>query len=148
MVPNHQKVGRIYDSRSHFWILWRRGDDAQYYRPRVRAVRVFSPLIGIIMSTSAEERFDKGRFVIVPALPDATSDQTREWHENPSKPYKIREVELDTGEMTEYFDDTDKTWAELDGEPVDFQNRPQTAHPILILPLCLLHASSSMEHTK
>ena len=40
-----------------------------------------SSLSSLILSTIAEQRFDKGQFIIVPApAENATSDQVRDWH--------------------------------------------------------------------
>ncbi len=90
-----------------------------------------SPLNGILMSTKADQLFDKGRYVKVPALDEnATPEENREWHDDPSKPYKIRVVESNTDDMTKYIDDNKKTWAELDDELVEFRTsfRPRARY--------------------
>ena len=47
---------------------------------------LFSPENGLLMSTRAEAKFNKGHFVVVPTLPDnASLDAIREWHTSSKK---------------------------------------------------------------
>ena len=93
---------------------------------------LFSPLNGLILSTSAEQRYDKGLFVIVPELDeDATAHQVNEWHEMQAKPYKIRVVDHEAPNMKKFISpESRKTWADLDGEAVEFRNdyRPRARY--------------------
>ena len=85
---------------------------------------LFSPLAGLILSTSAKYRYKKGLFVIVPMLDeDATAHEVNEWHQMEAKPYKIRVVDHKAPNMKTFISpESCGTWADLDGEAIGFRN--------------------------
>ena len=101
---------------------------------RSTSPELFSPLNGMVMSAGAEARFNKGLFVIVPALDEgAISEQIQEWHDTEDKPYKIRIVAPDAASMQNTIQSGlyyGKKWKELDGQPVEFRNeaRPRAQY--------------------
>ncbi len=65
---------------------------------------LFSPLNGTIISKRDEERFEKGYFMIVPDVPDiASAKEIKQWHAIELKEHKIRIVEPEVQQMTEFI---------------------------------------------
>lgn len=93
---------------------------------------LFSPLNGILMSSAAESRFDKGYFVIVPRTsPNPSRAEVQDWHNWEPKEYQIRVLEPDVKEMNLFISTySNKKWKELDGQPVTFKSsfRPRARY--------------------
>ena len=93
---------------------------------------LFSPLNGLILSNTAEQRFDKMQFVIVPALSDnATSDQIEDWQNATTKDYRIRIVDDEAANMRMFISpESSKRWVDLDDEIVEFRGdfRPRARY--------------------
>jgi hypothetical protein len=93
---------------------------------------LFSPRNGMMLSSVAEERFDKFLFVIVPLVDDDNDPrQIQAWHASGVKRYRIRVVEKKDSSMTvRYSEGHTRTWAELDGREVAFRTsaRPRARY--------------------
>lgn len=102
------------------------------YGPEPAGSELFSSLNGLILSTTAEQRFDKGQFVIVPALSDnATADQVEDWQNSTTKDYKIRVVDAEAANMRMFISpESPKRWVDLDNETVEFRGdfRPRARY--------------------
>ena len=93
---------------------------------------LFSAENGLLMSTQAEAKFDKGYMVIVPALPDdASLDAINEWHTSSKKNFKIRVVDPKGHLMDTLISQQEqRTWSDLDGQLLTFQSnfRPRARY--------------------
>ncbi|MCJ1392996.1 hypothetical protein MMC18_005868 [Xylographa bjoerkii] len=93
---------------------------------------IYSINNGIIMSSYAEQRFDKGFFVIVPMVADEdTPESIATWIKSEPKEYKIRVVNPQGANMaTTTTPQSNKTWNDLDGAPLVFrsQHRPKARY--------------------
>jgi hypothetical protein len=93
---------------------------------------LFSTRNGILMSKDAEMRFDKGLFVIVPGIKDHPSqDEIAEWNDTNPREYKIRVLNFESTQMSQYIDNECKrTWNDLDGQRVQFlsNHRPRARY--------------------
>ena len=93
---------------------------------------LFSPVNGIMMLDIAEEKFDKGYFVIIPLLPEsATGKDIQSWHDNNPKDYMIRVINPNGKSMNHSIHpSSNKTWNDLDGQKVQFKgnHRPQARY--------------------
>ena len=80
---------------------------------------------GIIMSSSAEQKFDKGFFVIVPLVVDETSPAAIEtWIKSEPKRYKMRVINPEGAKMGNYLTPSSKTtWNDLDGRELIFRGK-------------------------
>ena len=81
---------------------------------------------GLLVGTPAEQRFDKGRFVLVPAIAaNVSPKEIQEWRDSAARKCIIRMVNREAKDMQLIIGaDTQstKTWLELDGEEVGFRN--------------------------
>ena len=93
---------------------------------------MFSIANGLLMSTLAENRMDKGLFVIVPSANDESEKDVREWHLSHPKRYKIRVLDKNHKDMLELIPGSNpKTnWAQLDGRELQFlsDHRPRARY--------------------
>jgi HNH endonuclease len=95
---------------------------------------LFSPKNGILMSQDAEERFDKGLFVIVPDINDSSSQiETNRWNNSNPREYKIRVLNPESAQMTKLigFDPSPRRrWNDLDGQRLQFRSdyRPRARY--------------------
>ncbi len=93
---------------------------------------MFSVQNGLLMSTVAEKKMDKGLFVIVPYANDESESDVREWHLSHPKRYKIRVLDKSHKEMLEVVPGSNpKTnWAQLDGRELGFlsDHRPRARY--------------------
>ncbi|MCJ1355553.1 MAG: hypothetical protein MMC33_005545 [Icmadophila ericetorum] len=78
------------------------------------------PMNGLLVGTPAEQRFDKGRFVLVPAIAaNVSPKEIQEWRDSAARKCIIRMVNREAKDMQLIIGaDTQstKTWLELDGE--------------------------------
>ena len=83
---------------------------------------MFSVQNGLLMSTLAEKRMDKGLFVIVPYANDESESDVREWHLSHPKRYKIRVLDKSHNPKS--------NWAQLDGRELGFvsDHRPRARY--------------------
>lgn len=56
---------------------------------------MFSAKNGILMSTLAENRMDKGLFVIIPFVNDKSAAEVDAWHKSALKQYQVRVLNKD-----------------------------------------------------
>ncbi len=93
---------------------------------------MFSVNNGILMSTLAESRMDKGLFVIVPSANDEVEADIEAWHESILKRYKVRVLNRDDKEMTQFIPGSNppKEWFKLDGDELIFlsDHRPRARY--------------------
>lgn len=91
---------------------------------------MFSINNGLLMSTPAENKMDKGLFVIVPSANDESKTDVREWHLSHPKRYKIRVLDKDHKEMLELVPGSRTNWAQLDGRELRFlsDHRPRARY--------------------
>ena len=102
---------------------------------------------GILWSTRAEERFEKGLFVIVPDVPDQpTEEQLHTWQASDPKEYKIRV--LNPKHKLMELDIRDKTWADLDNERLYFKRsfRPRARYLYFAYCVAMLRRSFGGKH--
>jgi len=112
---------------------WKSGQDAMVAIFGSEADgELFSPRNGMLLSPLAEQRFDSGALVLVPRVSDlASADEIGAWNEAQVKQYKIRVVRPKDPGMNNLCDpSSDKTWNELDNEPVTFKGtfRPRARY--------------------
>lgn len=93
---------------------------------------MFSVQNGLIMSTMAEARMDKGLFVIVPFANDESEAEIKAWHESNPKRYKLWVLDTTDKMMEGKIPHTDPkiTWPELDGREIQFRSdhRPRAQY--------------------
>ncbi|MCJ1470987.1 hypothetical protein MMC07_009635 [Pseudocyphellaria aurata] len=93
---------------------------------------LFSAKNGILMHSGAEERFDKGFFVIVPSANDESVEEIKAWHESTAKSYKIRVIDRDAKPMKTFLPSPmqKKLWVDLDGQELQFlsSHRPRARY--------------------
>lgn len=90
----------------------------------------------ILMTNTAEQHFDNGRFVIVPDIRDnATTDEIASWNQQEPKAYKIRVIATKTNlkELSQEItltSDPEKMWKDLDGQKLVFKTdfRPRSRY--------------------
>ena len=106
--------------------------DTIFEREDPEVGELFSPFNGILMYDVAEEKFDKGFFVIVPHVADdASPAETALWHASEPKRYKIRVVDKTGNKMnTRISSNSARVWNDLDGEEVTFKTgfRPRARY--------------------
>ena len=104
---------------------------------------------GIMMCTPAEERFDKGHFVIVPAIKDSDSlAEIAHWNQTDPKSYKIRIIDAKAKGMNELVNgEGSKRWFELDGKEVSFKGdaRPRARYLYYHYCVTMLRRSWNLE---
>jgi hypothetical protein len=93
---------------------------------------LFSPLNGIIMSSTIEAKFDQGFFVIVPRFPENPSvSEVSAWNSSHPKEYKVRIIDM-KHEVIDHviLPDSPQTWRDLDGTNVEFRSdfRPRARY--------------------
>lgn len=94
---------------------------------------LFSPRNGIMMSTVAERRFDKGLFVIVPDVEENPSESTiSRWCSSSVRDYKIKVLDKSHPLMIQFINGNtlDKKWSDIDGQRVSFRGdfRPRARY--------------------
>lgn len=93
---------------------------------------MFSVNNGIVMSTVAETRMDKGLFVIVPFVNDESEAEVKAWHESNPKRYKVRVLDRNQKLMEGEIPGSDPKmeWADLDGHELQFRSdhRPRARY--------------------
>lgn len=96
---------------------------------------LFSANNGILIHSGAEERFDKGYFVIVPSTNDDSAEEIEAWHKSTAKRYKIRVLDRDAKMMKLFLPpsamkDKSKAWVDLDGQELQFlsNHRPRARY--------------------
>ena len=106
--------------------------DTIFEREDPEAGELFSPFNRILMYDLAEEKFDKGYFVIVPYVADGASPaEIALWHASEPKRYKIRVVDKTGHKMnTRINSSSARVWNDLDGEEVTFKTdfRPRARY--------------------
>jgi hypothetical protein len=83
------------------------------------------------MSKDAEERFDKGLFVIVPTVDDPVSQHDIDaWSASEPKEYKIRLLDKECPLMKRFLEHRPEKWINVDGKLVEFRNdhRPRARY--------------------
>ncbi len=87
---------------------------------------------GLMMSTMAEARMNKGLFVIVPFVNDESGGRDQAWHKSNPKQYKLRVLDKTDKMMGGRIPNTDPriTWTELDGRELQFRSdhRPRARY--------------------
>ena len=111
---------------------------------------LFSSYNGILMSKLAEERLEKGYYVIVPDVSvDAPLLEIRTWHKMEPKEYKIRVVDSKRQEMQQYISpSSQETWNDLDGRRVTFFKsnfRPRARYLYFLYCVTMLRRSWTKE---
>lgn len=112
---------------------WRHGQETMTRIFGTQAAHeMFSVQNGLIMSTMAEARMDKGFFVIVPYANDESEAEIKAWHESNPKRYKLRVLDT-TDKMMEGripYTDPKITWPELDEREIQFRSdhRPRARY--------------------
>ncbi|KAL9077249.1 MAG: hypothetical protein Q9161_000515 [Pseudevernia consocians] len=77
---------------------------------------------GILWSQQAEDRFEAGHFVVVPDVPDQSTEQQLDtWEASDPKEYKIRVLNPTDTSMKKTIWGRDITWAALDNERLQFK---------------------------
>ena len=93
---------------------------------------LFSPENGIMMHTEAEDRFDKGFFVIVPSVNDESAEAYKAWHQSDVKAYKIRVVDTKASKMNRFLPlpGDRRKWIDLEGQDLQFKtsHRPRARY--------------------
>lgn len=96
---------------------------------------LFSANNGILIHSAAEERFDKGYFVIVPSTNDESAEEIEAWHKSTAKRYKIRVLDRDAKMMKMFLPpsamkDKSMVWVDLDGQELQFlsSHRPRARY--------------------
>lgn len=93
---------------------------------------LFSANNGMLIHGAAEERFDKGHFVIVPSTNDESAEEIEAWHKSTAKKYKIRVIDRDAKMMKKFLPlpMEDKKWVDLDGRELQFlsSHRPRARY--------------------
>ncbi len=93
---------------------------------------MFSAKNGIVMSTLAETRMDKGLFVIVPLINDESAEEVNAWHKSGPKRYQLRVLDKNNSLMQEEIPGSDPKmeWADLDGQELQFrsEHRPRARY--------------------
>lgn len=109
------------------------------------ANEMFSINNGILMSTLAESRMDKGFFVIVPCVNDESESDVKAWHESNPKRYKVRVLEENDKLMREFIPGSEprKQWFRLDGQELIFRSNHRPRARYLYYHYCysMLHRS-------
>jgi len=121
------------EAKAAHLFAYHHGQDMMTYIFGVEAIgELFSVKNGILMSTRAEERFDKGLFVIVPDVNDpASQHDIDKWNASEPKEYKIRVLDKDSQLMKAPVQaHRPENWIDLDGQRVEFRNdhRPRSRY--------------------
>ena len=104
---------------------------------------------GIIWSAHAEERFEAGYFVIVPDIVDQpTQQQVDTWEASDPKEYKIRVLNPKHSRMRMEIRNTNKIWADLDNERLEFLTnfRPRARYLYFAYCAAMLRRSYAGKH--
>lgn len=114
---------------------------------------LFSPLNGLLISSTAEKFLEKGYIVIVPRLSaQPPDDEVQAWQRSEPKEYQIRVLEVGgDGMRKKIFGREDGcTWAELDGQPLLFKSdfRPRARYLYFIYCTTILRRSWAPQHRK
>lgn len=112
---------------------WKQGQDIMTrIFGREAEHEMFSIHNGLLMSSHAEKRMDKGLFVIVPCANDESEADVKQWHLSQPKQYKIRVLEKRNKEMLEFVPGSYPkiSWANLDGRELEFltDHRPRVRY--------------------
>ncbi len=105
---------------------------------------------GILWSSTAEERFGKGHFVVVPDVPDQPTEQQLDtWEASDPKEYKIKVLNPTAELMTQIVIGTVNTiWAALDNKRLQFKTscRPRARYLYFAYCTALLRRSFGGKH--
>ena len=129
---------------------WKCGEatmEAIFGRPDSGHSELFKAENGILWSTRAEERFEKGLFVIVPDVPNQpTKEQLDTWEASDPKEYKIRVLNPEHELMV--LGVRGKTWADLDNERLYFKTsfRPRARYLYYTYCAAMLRRSYAGKH--
>lgn len=125
-------VHRVLTTAAHIF-PWKQGQDtmAKIFGQEAEH-EMFSINNGLLMSTVAEKKMDKGLFVIVPYAKGESETDVREWHRSHPKRYKTRVLDKGHKEMLEVIPGSNPkiNWAKLDGRELEFLSghRPRTRY--------------------
>lgn len=124
-----------YDVRAAHLFAYHHGQEMMTSIFGVDAIgELFSTRNGIIMSAPAEERFDKGLFVLVPDVDSTSQHSVDIWNASTPKEYKIRVLNKDDPLMQRAFTidgpKQKEKWIDLDGRRVAFRSdhRPRARY--------------------
>lgn len=112
---------------------------------------LFSPRNAILMISSAEERFDKGLFLIVPFVLNDSFAEIQRWHKNEPKEFRIRVCEPKAPAMQFYIPGTKRMWVDLDGNRLAFKSSSRPDARYLYFHYCTMmlrrswHQSNAFE---
>ena len=135
----------------HFF-PWKSGEatmEAIFGRSESGKSELFKAENGILWSDLAEERFEGGHFVIVPDIVDQpTQQQVDTWEASDPKEYKIRVLNLKHPKMEEFIGETNKTWADLDNDRLEFLTnfRPRARYLYFAYCAAMLRHSYAGKH--
>lgn len=103
---------------------------------------LFAPNNGMLIPFVAE-KFDNGALMLVPRVSDlASACEIRAWNEAEIKQYKIGVIRPKDADMNKFcHPSSDKTWKDLDNEPVTFKgtSAPEqgTSTTRIVQPCCV-----------
>lgn len=131
---------------------WKSGQDtmdAIFGRPGDGASELNRAENGILWSIGVEERFEAGHFVIVPDISDqAEQNEIDYWEASSPKEYKIRVLNPRDAKMTKKILDTEKRWADLDNQRIQFKTnfRPRARYLYFTYCEAMLRRSFAGKH--
>ena len=131
---------------------WKSGQDtmdAIFGRPGDGASELNRAENGILWSIGVEERFEAGHFVIVPDTSDqAEKNEIDHWEASSPKEYKIRVLNPRDAKMTKKILDTEKRWADLDNQRIQFKTnfRPRARYLYFTYCEAMLRRSFAGKH--
>ena len=105
--------------------------EAIFGRPKDGQSELFRAENGITWSTEAEDRFERGHFVIVPDIVDKpTQQEVDTWEASDPREYKIKVLNPGNNAMQCLILDSGKIWADLDNERLKFKTnfRPRARY--------------------
>ena len=135
----------------HFF-PWKSGEatmEAIFGRSESGESEMFKAENGILWSECAEERFEGGHFVIVPDIVDQpTQEQVDTWEASDPKEYKIKVLNPNHSKMQMKIGNTDKTWADLDNDRLQFMTnfRPRARYLYFAYCAAMLRRSHAGNH--
>ena len=101
-------------------------------RPEKGKGELFRAVNGILWSYAAEERFEKGQFIVVPDMSDMASEaEIQAWHASKPREFRIRVVRPGAEEMQMIVKPgSSKQWKDLDNTRLRFRSdfRPRTRY--------------------